>query len=103
LTFGQEASGAARLKIASARWPNDYSAQDRLPTDFFQRFCGVHGRPGGAAKKFHFFCCLGDQVFRKIAGNKVWTALGPDITPGGAVQNILKKMKKRLVSPIKSR
>jgi hypothetical protein len=30
-------------------------------------------------------------------------ARGPDITPGGAVQNIFKKVKKRLVSPIKPR
>jgi hypothetical protein len=30
-------------------------------------------------------------------------ASGPDITPGSAVQNILKKVKKRLVSPIKPR
>jgi hypothetical protein len=63
----------------------------------------VHCRPGTAAKKFRFFCCLGTRVFGKIAGNKAWTARGPDITPGGAVQNILKKVKKRLVSPIKPR
>jgi hypothetical protein len=30
-------------------------------------------------------------------------ARGPDIIPGGAVQNILRKVKKRLVSPIKPR
>jgi hypothetical protein len=70
---------------------------------FFQRFCVVDCHPGTATKKFHFFCCLGARLFCKIAGNKAWTARGPDITPGGAVQNILKKVKKRLVSPIKPR
>jgi hypothetical protein len=63
----------------------------------------VHCRPGTAAKKFRFFCCLGAGFLCKIAGNKAWTARGPDITPGSAVQNILKKVKKRLVSPAKPR
>jgi hypothetical protein len=58
-------------------------------------------RDGG--KEISFFCCLGAGVFCKIARNKVWTARGPDITPGSAVQNILKKVKKRLVSPAKPR
>jgi hypothetical protein len=44
---------------------------------FFQRFCVVHCRVRTAAKKFHFFCCLGARVFGKIAENKAWTARGP--------------------------
>jgi hypothetical protein len=63
----------------------------------------IRCRRGTAAKKLHFFVALGAGFFCKIAGNKVWAARRPDITPGGPVQNIFKKVKKRLVSPLKPR
>jgi hypothetical protein len=71
-------------------------------TDFFNAFAGSLSARDGR-KEISFFCCLWGRVFCKIAGNKVWTARGPDITPGGTVQNIFKKVKKRLVSPLKPR
>jgi hypothetical protein len=91
------------LKNNNARWPNDYSARNRLRTDFFSTLLRGALSPREGGKEISFFCCLGARVFGKIAGNKVGTARGPDITPGGAVQNIFKKVKKRLVSPIKPR
>jgi hypothetical protein len=75
----------SRWKSKGARWPNDYFA------------------PHCLSEKFRFSCCLRCGFLCKIAGNQGWKARAPDITPGSAVQNILKKMKKRLVSPLKPR
>jgi hypothetical protein len=68
-----------------------------------KRFWEVDCRAGTAAKKSRFFCCLGSRFSCRIARNRAWMARRPDINPGSAVQNILKKMKKRLVSPHKPR
>jgi hypothetical protein len=92
----------ARLESKNARLPNDYFARDRRGR-FFQRIGVVHSAPEGHRKNFVFFCCLQVRFLCKIAENNAWMARGPDITPGSAVQNILKKVKKRLVSPIKPR
>jgi hypothetical protein len=61
----------------------------------------LSARDGG--EEIAFLCCLGSGFFCRIARNKAWMACRPDITPGSAVQNILKKVKKRLVSPRKPR
>jgi hypothetical protein len=50
-------------------------------------------------EKTSFFLLPLGPGFRKIAGNKAWAVPDPDISLGGSVQNILKKMKKRLVRP----
>jgi hypothetical protein len=50
-----------------------------------------------------FFSCLGHKIFSKIARNEPWPASRLDITLAAVVQNILKKVKKRLVSPFKPR
>jgi hypothetical protein len=68
-----------------------------------KRFCEVDCRAGTAAKKSRFFYCLESRFLCRIARNKAWMARRLDISPGSAVQNILKKVKKRLVSPIKPR
>jgi hypothetical protein len=39
----------------------------------------------------------------KTGEKQAWPDSRPDITPGASVQNILKKVKKRLVSPLKRR
>jgi hypothetical protein len=46
-----------------------------------------------------FFLLPFGPGFCKIAGNTTWAVRDPDISLGGSVQNILKKMKKRLVRP----
>jgi len=64
---------------------------------------GSQGRFERRPKKTGFFCCTDRRNFRRIAGNQAWPVRRPDITLGASVQNILKKMKKRLVSPLKPR
>src|SRR4051812_27214141 len=53
--------------------------------------------------KFTFFVVSIAWIFAKIAGSQVWAGGRPDIGSGGSVQKILKKVKKRLVSPLKPR
>jgi len=56
-----------------------------------------------ALKKIAFFCCTSGRDFRKISENEGGRGCPPDIALAGPVQNILKKVKKRLVSPFKPR
>jgi len=72
-------------------------------TPGFLAFPGPGSRAESRSKKIHFFCCTGGQIFCRITGKQAWPGNRPDITPGTAVQNILKKVKKRLVSPLKPR
>jgi len=56
-----------------------------------------------ASKKAAFFCCTNGRHFRKITGNAVWMGPRADIGLAPPVQKIFKKVKKRLVSPLKPR
>jgi hypothetical protein len=56
-----------------------------------------------AMKRIRFFCCRKGRHFRKISQNEGWRGCRPDSALAGPVQNILKKVKKRLVSPLKPR
>jgi hypothetical protein len=85
-------------KEKSSPRPNERKISGSL-AEFFQRIWAIVVAP----KKVGFFCCANRRRFRRIAGNAVWTAPRPDIGLGDSVQKIFKKVKKRLVSPLKPR
>jgi len=82
----------------TSRFRENRGRRELLFGDLPASFSGP-GRP----KKTDFFCCLGSRDFCTIARNQVGLGCRPDIRAGGSVQKILKKVKKRLVSPLKPR
>jgi hypothetical protein len=69
---------------------------------FFNDLPGQLSRREGVRKKLIFLLPRSPESSQNRWKSGL-TGPRPDITPGGSVQNILKKVKKRLVSPLKPR
>jgi hypothetical protein len=83
-------------------WPNDRRRAALRGIFFSTHLPGQLSRREGVRKKLIFLLPRSPESSQNRWKSGL-TGPRPDIAPGGSVQNILKKVKKRLVSPLKPR